>query len=79
MIHIPTSPILILNNNMGIDLNEWSWHLMVIITLWQPTLSNLLEDAYENCNQVLVRLNINSYKIKQGTECGSHDPRIIVR
>lgn len=52
---------------------------MVIITLWQPTLSNLLENAYKASNQVLVRLNINSYEIKQGTQCRPHDPRIIVR
>lgn len=64
IIYIVMLPIIILNHNMEMHLNEGGWHLMVIITLRQPTLSNLLEDAYKTNNQILIRLNINSYEIK---------------
>lgn len=60
------------------NLNERGRHLMVIITLWQSTFSNLLKNANKADYQIFVRTHIYRNKIKKRTKCCTHDSRIII-
>lgn len=51
---------------------------MIVISLWQPSLGYLLENANEADDQILEGIGIGSDEIKQRTKSGPHDSGIVV-